>query len=48
MRANRRGGAEKSAAGGTNCRGLRDGPDAENPYFIGFFALARGLLILIP
>jgi hypothetical protein len=48
MRAVRRRGAEKSAAGGTNCRGRRSGPGAENLYFIGFFAMARRLLILIP
>jgi hypothetical protein len=40
-------GAEKSAAGGTNCRGCRARPAAENAYFIGFFAMARRLLILM-
>jgi hypothetical protein len=33
---------------GINCRGRRPVLGAENPYFIGFLALARRLLIPVP
>jgi hypothetical protein len=37
--------AEKSAAAGTYCRACRAGRNAGQPGFIGFFVLARRLLI---
>jgi hypothetical protein len=33
---------------GINCRDRGASPRPENPYFIGFLALARRLLILLP
>jgi hypothetical protein len=45
MRADQGGEAENSAVGGIICRGSRAIQVAENLRFIGFFAMARGLLI---
>jgi hypothetical protein len=38
----------KFCRGGINCRDNRTGLGAKNPGFIGFFAMARRLLILVP
>src|ERR1700730_3082810 len=38
-------GAENSAAGGTNCRGLPAPFEPRKPHFIVFFTVARTLLI---
>jgi hypothetical protein len=46
MRANQQGSDGKFCRGGINCRGQRSLSAAENPCFIGFFELARRLLIL--